>query len=72
MPFVLGELPTSDNAPTVMSCIVGAVLAMVKSPDVKLSIIAGLLPPTNGPGALEVGPPGAIDTEALPRSTSSK
>ena len=72
IPFVLGELPTIDRAPTVMSCIDGAVLAIDRSPEVKLSIIAGLLPPTYGPGALDVVPPGAITTLALPKSTSSR
>ena len=72
IPLVLGELPTIDNAPTVMSCIDGAVLAIDSAPEVKLSIIAGLLPPTYGPAALDEELPGAIATVAVPQSTSSK
>ena len=70
--FVLGELPTIDRAPIVRSFIAGAVLANDRSPEVKFSNTAGLLPPTYGPGALDVVPPGAIATLALPKSTSSR
>ena len=51
-----------------MSCIDGAVLAIVRSPAVKLSIAALL---SCGPNAVEELPPGAIATSALPQSTSS-
>ena len=60
-----GELPIMVNAPIVRSSIVGAIRVIVKSPAVRMLILA-LLP--DGPANVYDVPPGAIETSALPRS----